>query len=113
MKKLAVQRMAQNRRTSGGLKPMKIKRAGLFTKIVILAIIVYAGITLVSLKVQVSNARVQRDELQSQVDSVQQKNTELQYAIDHSTDPDTIEDIARSKLGLVKPGEKIFYDVNN
>ena len=92
---------------------MKFKRAGLITKIVILAIIVYAGITLVSLKMQVSDARETRDALQSQVDGVLQTNTELQYAIDHSTDPDTIEDIARSKLGLVKPGEKIFYDVNN
>ncbi|PKM74310.1 MAG: hypothetical protein CVU91_00115 [Firmicutes bacterium HGW-Firmicutes-16] len=92
---------------------MTFKRTGLITKIVILAIIVYAGITLVSLKVQVSDARAQRDELQTGVDGELQKNTELQYAIDHSTDPDTLEDIARSKLGLVKPGEKIFYDVNN
>lgn len=92
---------------------MKFRRAGLVTKIVILAIILYAGITLVSLKVQVSDARENRDELQETVDGVLQTNTELQYAIDHSTDPETIEDIARSKLGLVKPGEKIFYDVNN
>ena len=92
---------------------MKFKRANLVTKIVILAIIVYAGISLISLKVQVSDARESRDELQGQVDGVLQTNTELQYAIDHSTDPDTIEDIARNKLGLVKPGEKIFYDVNN
>ena len=92
---------------------MKFKRTGIVTKIVILAIIVYAGITLVSLKVQVSSARETRDQLQGTVDNVLQTNTELQYAIDHSTDPETIEDIARNKLGLVKPGEKIFYDVNN
>jgi len=92
---------------------MKFKRAGIVTKIVILAIIVYAGISLISLKVQVSDAQESHDELQGQVDGVLQTNTELQYAIDHSTDPDTIEDIARNKLGLVKPGEKIFYDVNN
>ena len=92
---------------------MKFRRAGLLTKIVILAIIIYAGISLVSLKVQVSDARETRDELQESVDGVLQTNTELQYEIDHSTDPETIEDIARSKLGLVKPGEKIFYDVNN
>ena len=92
---------------------MKFRRASLVTKIVILAIIVYAGISLVSLKVQISDAREKRDELQGQVDGVLQTNTELQYAIDHSTDSETIQDIARDKLGLVKPGEKIFYDVNN
>jgi cell division protein DivIC len=97
----------------GGMILMKFRRASLITKIVILAIILYAGISLVSLKVQISDARVKRDELQSEVDSVLQTNTELQYAINHSTDPETIEDIARNKLGLVKPGEKIFYDVSN
>ena len=76
---------------------MKFRRASLITKIVILAIILYAGISLVSLKVQISDARVKRDELQSEVDSVLQTNTELQYAINHSTDPETIEDIARNK----------------
>lgn len=91
---------------------MRVKRASLITKIVIIAIMLYAGVTLVSLKVQVANARAQRDELQNQVSSTTQTNTELKYAIDHSTDPETIEDIARNKLGLVKPGEKIFYDVS-
>jgi len=91
---------------------MKFKRSSIVTKIVILAIIVYAGISLVSLKVQVSNAREKRDALQGQVDTVLQNNTELQYQIDHSTDSETIEDIARDKLGLVKPGEKIFYDIS-
>ena len=91
---------------------MKFKRSSIVTKIVILAIIVYAGISLVSLKVQVSNAREKRDTLQGQVDTALQNNTELQYQIDHSTDSETIEDIARDKLGLVKPGEKIFYDIS-
>lgn len=91
---------------------MKFKRASLVTKIVILAIVVYAGISLVTMKVQVSAAREKRDVLQGQVDSVLQNNTELQYQIDHSTDSETIEDIARDKLGLVKPGEKIFYDIS-
>ena len=91
---------------------MRVKRASLITKIVIIAIMVYAGITLVSLKVQVASARAQRDELQSQVSAITQSNTEFKYEIDHSTDAETIEDVARNKLGLVKPGEKIFYDVS-
>lgn len=91
---------------------MRVKRTSLITKIVIIAIMLYASVTLVSLKVQVADARKQQSELQNQVSSVTQTNTELKYAIDHSTDPETIEDIARNKLGLVKPGEKIFYDVS-
>lgn len=92
---------------------MKLKRASLITKIIILAVIVYAGISLVSIKLQVTEAQEKRDSLQTQVDNTLQTNTELQYAIDHSEDEETIEDIARGKLGLVKPGEKIFYDASN
>lgn len=92
---------------------MKLKKTSLFTKIVILALTVYAGISLVSLKLQTTQAQAKRDELQTQVDSVMQTNSELEYATQHSTDDGTLEDIARNKLGLVKPGEKIFLDVSN
>ena len=92
---------------------MRFKRAGILTIIVILAIVVYVGSELVSLKAQVTGSRSQRDELQAQVDEIQQTNAELEYAIRHKDDPDTLEDIARNKLGLVRPGEKIFYDVND
>ena len=92
---------------------MRFKRAGILTIIVILAIVVYVGSELVSLKAQVTSSRSQRDELQAQVDEIQQTNAELEYAIRHKDDPDTLEDIARNKLGLVRPGEKIFYDVND
>ncbi|NLV87281.1 MAG: hypothetical protein GX025_08720 [Clostridiales bacterium] len=91
---------------------MKLKRASLVTKIIIIAIVVYAGLNLLSLKVQVSEAQEKRDILKAQAEDVMQTNTELSYAIEHSSDPETIEDIARGKLGLVLPSEKIFYDIS-
>ena len=51
--------------------------------------------------------------LQQQVSEMTQSNAELQYQIDHSEDDDMIESVAREKLGLVKPGEKIFYDTSD
>ncbi|MBS1402673.1 MAG: hypothetical protein HPZ79_06795 [Oscillospiraceae bacterium] len=55
----------------------------------------------------------QTQQLQQQVTDMTQSNAELEYKIEHSEDADTIEEIARDKLGLVKPGEKIFYDMSN
>lgn len=92
---------------------MKLKRAGIFTIIVILALLVYAGVGLMNKRTQVSEAMQTRQELQEEVDRLTQENEDLRYEIDHSGDDSTIEDIAREKLGLVKPGEKIFYDVSN
>lgn len=92
---------------------MKLKRSSIFTKIVLLALIVYATISLVNTKNRVAEAEADREVLQARVDAMLQENAELEYDIEHAGDPDTIAEIARTKLGLVMPGEKIFYDVNN
>ena len=92
---------------------MKLKRASIFTKIVILALIVYATVMLVNTRQQAMRAEADRAALQAQVDAMLRENAELQYDIEHADDPEIIAGIARSKLGLVKPGEKIFYDISN
>ena len=92
---------------------MKLKRLGLLSTAVIIVLVVYSCITMVSLKVQTDEARTRRDELQTQVDRYNQENSELQYSIENSTDPEIIEDVARNDIGLVRPGEKIFYDVGD
>ena len=92
---------------------MKLKRASIFTKIVILALIVYATVMLVNTRQQAARADADRAALQAQVDAMLRENAELQYDIEHANDPEIIAGIARSKLGLVKPGEKIFYDISN
>jgi len=92
---------------------MKLKKAGFTTKILITVLVVYASISLVTVQSQVEESRKVRDELKAQVAEAAQENAELRYQIEHAGDPDTIEAIARNKLGLVKPGEKIFYDVGN
>lgn len=92
---------------------MKLKRSSIFMKIVILALIVYAAVGIAGTKGRIAQAEADRALLQAQVDAVLQENAELEYDIDHAGDPETIAEIARTKLGLVMPGEKIFYDVSN
>ncbi|MDO4749968.1 MAG: cell division protein FtsL [Eubacteriales bacterium] len=90
---------------------MKLKRSGILVRVVILALVVYACIGIVSVRTQVEEARLAQEDLQAAVNAAAAKNAELEYQITHAEDDETIEDIARSKLGLVYPGEKIFYDV--
>lgn len=92
---------------------MKFKKAGIITKIVIVALLVYAAVSLVTVRSRTAALNAQTEQLQQQVTDLTQSNAELEYKIEHSEDPDTIEEIARDKLGLVKPGEKIFYDMSN
>jgi cell division protein FtsL len=89
---------------------MKLKRAGIITKIVIFALIVYASVTLINMRARIDAALIKQEELKQQVAEKQASNDQLQYEIDHKGDSDTIADVARDDLGLVAPGEKVFFD---
>lgn len=92
---------------------MKFKKASIFTTLVIAVLMVYALISLFVVHRQTRQLQDRAATLQQQVSEMTQANTELQYQIDHSEDDDMIESVAREKLGLVKPGEKIFYDTSD
>lgn len=89
---------------------MKLRRANWLTLIVIIGVIAYAVIALMNMRTKVAQANETEAELRLQLEQIQEENAALQYAIDHQYDDSTIEDIARDKLGLVLPEEKIFYD---
>lgn len=92
---------------------MRLKRAGFITKIVVLAILIYAAISLLNLRSQITAAESERSLLQQQVAEQQQKNTDLTDDIQNSDDPDRMEEVARDKLGLVLPDEKVFYNISD
>lgn len=87
---------------------MQIKKAGFLTKIVVLALLIAASVTLLRMQGQIAQAQREREELQQQVIDQTQVNADLQDAVDHSSDPDRQADIARNELGLAAPGEKVI-----
>ena len=89
---------------------MKIKRAGIITKILLLAIVLYAAVRLAMLHAE---TRSLQSQIAQQAQQLTEENAALEYQIAHSDDDETKEEIARDKLGLVKAGEKIFYDTSN
>jgi len=96
-----------------GAAVLKLKRAGILTKLIIVALALYAVVTLISVRDRAQEAEATRAELATEQAALTQKNAELEYQIEHSEDDETIEEIARDKLGLVLPGEKIFYDISD
>lgn len=91
----------------------KTKRAGVLTKVVILAILIVVSIALLNLRSRLSAAEQTRSELQAQVDAQAQTNAALQEEIDNSDDPDTVLEVAKERLGLVNKDEVIFNDTTN
>ena len=91
---------------------VKTKKAGLLTKLVVLALLIYMATTLLDLQVRVKTTRTEVDHLSRQVAEQTQVNADLADAVANPDDPARIADIARDKLGLVAPGEKVFIITN-
>ena len=93
-------------------KRKKRVRSSLLTKVILLVALVFVGVQLFMLHDRISTAKAEEAALAQQIALQQQENDALQRQIDSGDDPDLIEEIARND-GLVKPGEKVFYDVSN
>lgn len=92
---------------------MRHKRAGIITKLVVLILMVYATVTLINLRTRIDVAEAEMAEKTQDVQETKATVAALHYEIEHRDDPKTIENIARDKLGLLLPGERVFYDVSN
>lgn len=91
----------------------KLKRAGLLTKVVVIALLIVVSISLLNLRGQIVYAQAAQEDIQAQIDAQMQYNAALQSDIDNSDDPDVVLQVAKEKLGLVGSDEVIFYDTTN
>lgn len=91
---------------------LKFKRAGLLTKIVILALVIYLATTLLNLRGQIQSNESQLSTLTQQVTALTEKNQKISDAIDNSSDPEELQQAARDR-GYVLDGEQIMIDVSN
>lgn len=92
---------------------MKFVRSSLLVKLVLLIVVVYATVTLVSLRSQVAQKNAEAAQLTGSITAQEQENERLQDAID-SLDTDAgVEAVAREKLGMVSDNEIVFRDVRD
>lgn len=89
---------------------MRLKRAGVPTKLLVLVMLAAIAVALLSTQARLHAAQADREALSRQVQEHREANAALQDGIDHSGDPEYLADIARSRLGLLAPGEIEFVD---
>ena len=87
-------------------------KAGLLVKIIFLILLAYAIFSLVHIRQQISETREEVRTLTQQVADQKEMNLSLSNAIENSDDPSFIQDVAREKLDLVTPYDRIFYISN-
>ena len=90
---------------------MKLVKSSLLVKLVILILVVYATVTLVSLRKHITEKNEQEAILNSSIAATQQENNRIQDSIDALGTDAGVEAVARDKLGMVDEGDIVFYDV--
>ena len=89
---------------------MKLRRSKLITRIVVFALIVYAGVSLINLRGRIEEVRGELYEARRAVAEMEQANAKLEHDIENIDDPDVKAGIAQTNLGLALPGEIVFFD---
>ena len=101
------------KRTQAAPNAKRSALVGILVKLVLIALLIYGGVTLYSLQSQIQAAQAQEAELTARAQSLEDENNALRADIAAADDPDKLEDVAREELGMVQSGEKVFYDVNS
>lgn len=89
---------------------MKLKRAGMLTKVIIVVLLIYFTTSLLDLEGKIQDTEKEIGALQEQVEQQKIQNQQLQLAIENSDDLETLERVAREK-GYVKQGETLYIDI--
>ncbi|MFW2491200.1 FtsB family cell division protein [Clostridium chromiireducens] len=84
----------------------------LIKRIIIAGFIIFFVFSYIKQSITVNRIQKEIDSKQSQLDEVKQKNQRLQDEVEkiNSDSSDYLEKLARERLGMIKPGEKV---VNN
>ncbi len=81
----------------------------LILRIVIMALLVYALTSLAAVRSDLSRTQQTADTLQEELAQLQKENTQLQAKLAEDRSDQEMQQLARQRLGMVMPGEKIFY----
>ncbi len=91
----------------------KSRKGGVFTGLLLLTLALLLGTLLLSQHEQIKTAKQQEAELAAKIEQTRQDNAALEAALEKKDDEEYLQELARSELGMVAPGEKVFHDVSN
>lgn len=89
------------------------RRTGAFTLIVIAVLLLLVTAALIRMRGRIEAAQEEQANLETQLATQKQENAALEGALEKADDVEYLQELARSELGYVTPGEKDFYDVSS
>ncbi len=90
----------------------KINFRKMMVVIVAAVVAVYFVYILISQQISISQKNREIENLREQVVSASEESERLSQEVENLNDPEYLERVAREKLGLVRPNERVFVDSN-
>lgn len=78
-------------------------------RIVVLSLMCYALLSLGSVRRDVYRTEQIAEELEQELYFLQEENNRLRLLLEQGYDDSQMQNLARERLGLVMPGERVFY----
>ena len=91
---------------------MRLKKTSVWTKLLLVIVVVYAIVTLVDLQDRVSAANAEVAALEEQVLYAEQEYALVEEELDELGSDQSVKKIARARLGMVEAGEIVFLDAD-
>ena len=89
----------------------KIKKP--YKKILIVCILIYVIYTFISQQKTINIYKAEKVNYEKQIAQEQETNKKLNHIKNNVNSTEYIESVAREKLGMYLPNERIFYDIAN
>ena len=91
------------------MKNNKVKN--FFKKVLVIAFIIYFIYTIISQQRTLNSYAQEKEQYNEQIETAQEEQEELQNMKDNINSNEYIEEIAREKLGMYYPNERVYIDV--
>ena len=90
-----------------------VKKKNLLKKMLIIAFLIYFIYTIVSQQKTLNSYAIVKDSYNEDIEVSQDENNELHEMKDNINSDEYIEQIAREKLDMYYPNERVYIDVEN
>lgn len=90
----------------------KSKKKLKLTRVMFIGVFVYFAFVFCVQQFKINEYKVQEEYYNNTIAEINEEKAEYEALVSQSNTTEYIEKVAREKLGLVKPYEKIFMDVN-
>lgn len=89
---------------------MRLRKSSRITKLILLAVVIYAIVTLVALQPEIDALRDESTKLAEEISALEQSNLELKDDIAALGTDASVLAIAKERLNLVEDGEIVYID---